>query len=68
MIMEQMYYINIIYDDNEDDNDNNDNIIVYFTVYFHAIFMYTPMFLCFQELKGPNVAKTLAAKVNFWPL
>ena len=48
--------------------------IVYVAVYFRAIFMYTPIFLCFQVLKGPKNAKISAAdfwkvgKVNFWPL
>ena len=41
---------------------------------FRAIFMYTPIFLCFQELKGPKNTKISAynfwkvGKVNFWPL
>ena len=48
--------------------------LVYVAVYFRAIFMYTPIFLCFQVLKGPKNAKISAAdfwkvgKVNFWPL
>ena len=47
---------------------------VYVAVYFRAIFMYTPIFLCFQELKGPKNTKISAynfwkvSKVNFWPL
>ena len=42
--------------------------------HFRAIFMYTPIFLCFQVLKGPKNAKISGAdfwkvgKVNFWPL